>query len=228
MLITISDLGTFEIDTDHQDIRLVRQDPDVQIGQVTEAMLGPPLILSLASKGIFCLHAGAVTTDSGIVVFLGRSGNGKSTLAEAAGRHVDGWRRCADDMLPVSLHEDQVVVLPGFPQPKLSAALQWPLTAPTRLPLLAVYVIADLEPTHTTITIETLRRREALHSLLQHSVAWPLFWGEPADKHLELCSNIASKVSVRRLRYPRSIDELPLLAQTIRNDLESHSASSPL
>ena len=46
-----------------------------------ELLVGPALILALASRGVFCLHASAVQVGGGVLLLPGDSGRGKSTLA---------------------------------------------------------------------------------------------------------------------------------------------------
>lgn len=80
-----------------------------------DALLGPPLILALALRGIHCLHASAAISPSGLgVAFSAPSGTGKSTLARAAA--ASGWQRLSDDLCPLS---GSGQIQPRFPQLKL-------------------------------------------------------------------------------------------------------------
>jgi len=82
-----------------------------------DVLLGPPLILALALRGIHCLHASAAITPNGIgIAFTAPSGTGKSTLADTA--TAFGWQRLSDDLSPL---DARCQLLPRFPQLKLGA-----------------------------------------------------------------------------------------------------------
>ena len=67
----------------------------------------------LHQRGLLILHASAIQTDRGALVFLGPSGAGKSTLA--AGLVKAGYRLMADDFCAIGLSPDQEPqVFPAF------------------------------------------------------------------------------------------------------------------
>lgn len=167
---------------------------------VVEAMLGPALCLTLALRGTFCLHASAVVVDGRAVAFLGASGAGKSTLAALLDAQVPGFRRLADDLLPVALAAPAgPEALPRFPQRKLGAAAQPALGAPERLPLAALCLLEGPRP---AVELAPLAGRDAALALLRHTVAARLFGPELLARHLELCAAAAARLPVRRLGYP--------------------------
>ncbi len=82
-------------------------------------LLGSALAVCLQQRGIFTLHASAVETAHGAVLFLGESGAGKSTLAAAL---VDrGLRLMADDVTGILVREGHPFALPAFPSLRLWA-----------------------------------------------------------------------------------------------------------
>ncbi len=82
-------------------------------------LLGSALAACLQQRGIFTLHASAVETAHGAVLFLGEPGVGKSTLAAAL---VDrGLRLMADDVTGILVREGRPVALPAFPSLRLWA-----------------------------------------------------------------------------------------------------------
>ena len=88
-----------------------------------ELISGPALILLLAQRSTFCLHAGAVSInlnneEAANVAFIADSGVGKSTLSAEAGR---SWQQLSDDILPVNV-EQGIYVYNDFPQLKLPNA----------------------------------------------------------------------------------------------------------
>jgi hypothetical protein len=98
------------------------------IPEVTEKvmrlpLLGAVLAMVLHQRKLLVLHASAIAIGNGAAVFLGRKGQGKSTMAATLfGR---GHRLLTDDVTAVDLrHPEQPMILPGFPQIKL-----WPEAA---------------------------------------------------------------------------------------------------
>lgn len=111
-------------------------------GLLAEMLLGPALTLALALQGTWCLHAGAVAVAGQGVAFVGESGVGKSTLAAYFDEQVpDSWR-VADDVLPVTVEEDNLVAFPRYPQLGLPAQAQIGAVGPERLPIERIYLLA--------------------------------------------------------------------------------------
>jgi len=107
---------------------LISNGSEVQIQRAPEAtddevllfLFGSAFGALLHQRGLLVLHASAIDTEHGAVLFVGQSGNGKSTLAAAL--HKRGYRILADDVCALALDSaGQPVVLPGFPQLKLWA-----------------------------------------------------------------------------------------------------------
>lgn len=90
-------------------------DTDVGMASVFAAGSVPSLLLDLSGNPV--LHASSVTSSDGTTAaFLGRSGQGKSTLA--ALMCLEGGILLSDDVLPVVGH-DPVTVAPGTPDVRL-------------------------------------------------------------------------------------------------------------
>ena len=81
-------------------------------------LLGSVLAACLQQRGILTLHASAVETEAGAVLFAGTSGAGKSTLLAAL---VDrGYRMLSDDVTGVVLDAGgRPAALPAFPAVRL-------------------------------------------------------------------------------------------------------------
>jgi hypothetical protein len=208
------------------------------------SILGPVFALLLHQRGQFVLHASAVESAGGAVVFAGRSGWGKSTLAAAL--HARGCGMLSDDVTAISLGAGHPTVLPGFPQfklwpevvislgeapeslPRLHPSFEKRARRVTRgfsqafLPLRRIYVLAGgLAP-----TIELLKPHEALLELVRH------WYGSRFDdrllqtdgaavSHLHQCGVLANRVPVYRLRRPRPGQVLFDLASLVEEDLAS-------
>jgi hypothetical protein len=91
------EVGSVEIERG-RDV-LVRPLTDVAEGLVEHVLLGPVMADILLSRGLVPLHASASCVEGGAVAFVGRSGQGKSTLAAAL--HRKGQLAHADDLLAV-------------------------------------------------------------------------------------------------------------------------------
>lgn len=83
-------------------------------------LMGSAWTALLQQRGLVTLHASAVCTREGAVLFLGRSGAGKSTLAAALA--VRGYEVLADDVVAVSaVPPGPPRATPGYPNLRLWA-----------------------------------------------------------------------------------------------------------
>lgn len=203
-------------------------------------LLGSALGLLLHQRGLFVLHASSVVVGGAAAVFLGESGEGKSTMAAAM--HARGHAVVVDDVVAIDLDGACApLVLPAFPQLKL-----WPEAAgllgdrpetlallhpdeekrarpawegfPQRpLPLAGIYVLAE----GSRPAIEPLRPQEAFAELIRYSYAAGLL-GPTASTpaHFRQCVDLAGRAAISRLRRQRSLSALPEIAQL----LEAHLA----
>jgi len=100
------------------------------------------IIFFLALDGIFCFHASAVEYKNQAILFLGKSGNGKSTLADYLVKNSDGkFKRIADDIVPITFIDNSLIALPRFPQLKLTNKQQYPLGKPAKVNISAIYLL---------------------------------------------------------------------------------------
>jgi hypothetical protein len=86
-------------------------------GKVSVYLLGSILGAVLYMRGLIPLHASAILTDKGAVLFAGASGAGKSTLAHALQQR--GYPALADDVAPVRTIDAQPCLYPGYAEFKL-------------------------------------------------------------------------------------------------------------
>ena len=206
-LLRIEGAGEFEIAGDGSAVSRRASPPGPTVDEELEAaLLGPCLALALALRGVWCLHAAAVVSDGTAVALAGESGSGKSTLAAAVSERAAGWRRAADDLLPVRLADAEAWALPRFPQPKLASGLQWSRPAPGSLVLAAVHV---LEPGGEQVRARRLPARVAALALVRQTVAARLFDADLQARHLDFCAELAGRLPVCALRFPRRREALP-------------------
>lgn len=180
-------------------------------GLIVEIALGPGLILLLAQCDVFCLHASGVLIADRACLFLGDSGQGKSTLARA-----DSWRRISDDITPVTVDEEGAWVFPHFPQINLAARAQYPVTDPSRWPLRAVYLLCPVRDEQGgAVTAVPVKPAEAARAMIAHTVASRLFTAQLLVNHMAQATRLARLVPVYRLRYPWGIDNLSAVRSAI-------------
>lgn len=191
-----------------------------------ERALGAPMALALALRGVFLLHASAVTRRNpkgefgGAIAFTAASGGGKSTLAAAAARSPDNlWRRLADDQLPVRLGEP-ATALPHFPQLKLLREEAYPAGAPAELPLVALIEIVHA-PQYLSIDIGRLDATSACLALLRATVATKLFDPALLGQHFRACASASRWLPVHRLSYPTGFAHLEAVLAEIVEALQA-------
>jgi hypothetical protein len=172
-----------------------------------EIVLGPALVLALAMRGTWSLHASAAMFAEKTIVLLGESGQGKSTLA-AYLSGSPGWRLVADDILPVKMDPDGVNVLPHFPQLKLPVEAQPGPGLPEQIPLTRLCVLTPAGQ-DTMPELQLFPPNLAIQALLSHTAGTRMFTPEMLGKHLSFCSLVAGHVPVYQLAYPHRRDALP-------------------
>lgn len=197
-----------------------------------------PQVLHL--RGRFAFHASAVGIAAGAVGFLGVSGMGKSTLAaslsSAGPGALPGSSLVCDDCLAVSLLEGRIVVYPSYGEARLwpdavcglgaeSSRLDSRRTgkrrvhrspSPDSLRLAALYVLAErddgvaIEPIHGSELVGVMAAH--VHRLDHRDTARLV--GE-----LELLTELARQVPVRRLAYPRRYSALDNVKEAVGRDI---------
>ncbi len=180
-----------------------------------EILLGPALVLALALRDIWSLHASAAMFAEKVIVFLGESGQGKSTLAAYLSNN-SGWRLVADDILPVRMDAGGVNVLPHFPQLKLPLEAQPGTGLPEHLPLTKLCVLAPAGQ-DTMPELQLLSPNLAIQALLRHTAGTRMFAPEMLGKHLSFCSLVAGQVPIYQLTYPHRKDILPGIKGLLEN-----------
>lgn len=205
--LTNPDAGAAVVSYDGQQIALLLPAQD---DWAALPLLLPALILALALRGVFCLHASAVVAGDQLLAFLGESGRGKSTLAAYLAPY---WFQLVDDVLPLAAG---TILLP-FPQPLAHRAA--PSAPPfAARPLSAAYLLDEGD-----LSLLPLPPTAAALALARHTVAATLFPPDLLARHFDFCACLATAIPVKRLHYPRSYTALPLVHQTLVADLSAYA-----
>ena len=193
---------------------------------VRMAVLGVSMGVLLHQRGLFTLHASAVSIGGTAAAFVGWKGAGKSTLAATLQRR--GHALVTDDVLAVDA--TSLAVHPAFPQIKLRGEAMQAIDAPhgehnrlspdvpkydgcrtasfksRSLPLGVVFV---LDASDDGVSCERVQGRDAFLALMSQSYA-PRFLGTEGvtPGFVDACSRLAREVAVVRLRRPYDLNRL--------------------
>jgi hypothetical protein len=210
-------------------------------------LVGQIAIFVLYQLGYPCLHAAAVTTEHGAVIFLGPKGRGKSTMA--AGFVRRGAALLTDDALPLRQEADGVYGAPSLPMMKL-----WRETAVYALELLeelpdlladfekkllaidgrfiyapvptrvrAIYLLSRYAPDatdRTDINIQPLSQREGFTTLLDHTALRRLVQPVEAVRLMPLYTQLVGQAPVRVLGFPSGFEHQEAVYDRLMADLE--------
>jgi hypothetical protein len=172
-----------------------------------EVILGPPLLLALAMRGTFCLHASAVARGGAGLAILGDSGQGKSTLARWLAERASGWTWLTDDITPIVEEGGGVRIEPAFPQLKVVGSPGNGSSPPVTL-----RGWVELIGTEGAPLLEPLGARDRFVTLSRSVAAARVFGSELAGRAFDACGGLARIVPGYRLHYPHRWDALPQVA----------------
>lgn len=204
--IRIDGIGVFSVADEGRRVSLLERADTLDDVALIEAVLGAPLLLALAMRGVFCLHASAARLGDGAVLFLGDSGAGKSTLVRMLRDAGPGMSRLTDDISPLRSATARYELLPQFSQPRLPASEQF--AGPGRTAFFPVNSIYNLrrtprgQPENPVISLRRLGPVESFNQLVGQSVASRLFTGELLRRHTGWIAGMVNTIPVQELTYP--------------------------
>jgi hypothetical protein len=221
--------------------------PDpLTLEDIAPYLVGPVLGVVLRLRGIFPLHASAVSIGNQAIAFVGPAGAGKSTTAAAFARC--GYRVISDDVVALRQEGSRFGILPGYPRVNLWAesvhaifgsGASLPLISPswdkhfmpldpftefeTRpLPLGGLYVLQRRAAGITgPVVVEQLTGAEALVALLGNTYMNYLPDLDGRRREFELLGRVVAQVPVRRIQAAGDLSALPELCATIAADMGS-------
>lgn len=199
-------------------------------------LLGSVLGLLLHQRALFPLHASAIGTAKGAVLFAGISGVGKSTTAAAL--HQRGYPLLADDIsvldfqttihVPmgicrVKLWQDMTLALHHAPESaqrvrpnidKYEIPLEQAELAP--VPLHTIYILVPIK--QAEITFEMLSGLEKLTVLQQHTYRQQMLIApDYLRRQVNLFANYLDQIRLVRVKRP----QYPVLLEDLLNRLEA-------
>jgi hypothetical protein len=220
---------------------MIEPAPDSLDSDVRVFMLGSCIGALLHQRGLLVIHAAAIHTDKGAVLFTGRSGSGKSTLLGEFMRR--GYKMMVDDVCGVVLDETgKPTVLPGYPRTRLwsdsASILEHDITKMEQTrPAMDKYERQAPEqywdqPAHLhRIYLLTSANQEEVElnpitplrtfSIVLHNTYRQQFLDglEMRPSHFTLTSAVAQHCSVRHIIRPRQQLKLTELANMVEQDL---------
>lgn len=212
---------------------------DADVRSLRLLVLNAALTILMQQRGCLVLHGSAVAMAGHAIVFLGVSGQGKSTLAAALYRQ--GYSVVTDDVVVIDLQSLQPMVLPGFPQlrllPDAAVALGYDLAglplihpwirkhalrveqhfSPQPLPLGHVYELTAecLQASHP------LTHQAAFLTLTRHYHHHGVRWIQAtrAEHQLLRCGHLIGRVPIYRLRAANNLGSLSTVVRVVEEQV---------
>lgn len=240
LLVRVKDLGCFLVE-DGQRITFETEEGFAP-ANLRLALINLGLSVILHQRGALALHASAVATPNGAVLFCGERRAGKSTLA--AGLNQRGWPLVCDDKAALYPSENQrVTVIPSFPELRLwkDAMNQLEISAEHAeknpdsdkfnlgladgfqrepLPLRAIYHLKPVSADQ--ISIQTINGMEKFQVVKQNTYTNQFLKGLGLlTKHFSLASAVATQIPVYRVNRPSQTNQLETLIDQIDAELRN-------
>ena len=193
-------------------------------------LIGSAMGMAFHQRGMLVLHGATVLREGGATIFVGESGQGKSTLAASLGRA--GHAILGDDTMPLWPVENGFKVWPGSRMFKLWSSTIEALGATSdglqrvgrrfdkffvpnevqaqdeAVPICEVVLLEAAEPGSAPV-LEPLAGLAALQVISEHTyrLEYVSLLGRGAE-HFRLCSRLAGRIAVARLRRPWDLDRI--------------------
>ena len=212
--------------------------PGADMADVRAYLLGPVFMVLCQQRGLLPLHGSAVRGGKGAVAFLGRSGQGKSSLAAHLGAR--GYSIVADDVCLIDpAPAGPVMVTPVAPWLKLwrnslehlgrnedglervfsdEDKYRLPLVeALEPQPIDAVVLLSPEDPSISVTAIEEISRLEAIPLLmnLTHQ-AYLLEATGQREETFRRCGRVLSQAKAYRLHRPWGLEHLPATVDAVQ------------
>jgi hypothetical protein len=230
--LAISDTGVFEISS--SGAQIVHAAPrDVDRAAVTLDLIGAVLPIAFFRMGRWCVHASAVATPAGAVLFVAERGVGKSTLAAACAQA--GAPLMADDVVVLERRHGAVLAIPSgvplrlreasaravAPEAGNAATDGWGkvrLTVPTQTAPLTVAAVYVLAPSvgDGVVSRTAVGATAAALALVAHGKVTPLLGGPVAPEAFLRATSFAADMPTYTLSVPRDLTRVAEVAAQVR------------
>jgi hypothetical protein len=208
---------------------------------IRHLLLDQVLPRCLAHQGRTMVHASAVQLEHGLILFIGDSGTGKSTLA--GNFHQAGQPVVSDDCLWIKEGERAIKAVPTYGGLRLwddSLQVLFPAEQNIQsmahystkkrvlinegdarkfmrgIPILAVIVLSPVvDSQDSEITLEQLSNREAFIALMKQSFQLDVLDIKRMTRHIRAVGRIVPRIPTYRLSMPHEYALLPLVRQKI-------------
>jgi hypothetical protein len=224
---------------------IVEPAPGIDNDVLRPYILGPMFAILLRQRRLFILHASSIAINGEAIAFLGHSGWGKSTLANAF--YNQGYSLLTDDVMAIQVEGNVPIAFPSYPYVRLlpdsatflgydfKSLVPIHSRAPKRnnslmrgfqqkpLPLKRLYVLENIARSQNTI--EKLQLQQSLVELIRHSrVMNMLTTQEFMSSHLHQCAELLKKIPVLRLKRQHSLTVLPDIVKLVEEDLAQNTS----
>ena len=246
------DVGEFLVSSNGKSI-VCCQSNNASIESFQVYLLGQALSFALVHLGFEPLHATAIVVNGEAVAFLGDEGFGKSTLAACF--LAAGHRILTDDLLilretprGIRAHAGpaRIKLFPrvaqryvgnaasGVTMNSITKKLILPLNSSKccvkPVPLRGIYSIGapSIASRKKAICIEPLSPREEFMELIKNTFNYRILDGARLARQFTATERLVAGATVRRLSYPRTLDQLSAVRDAILADLLRESTEECL
>ena len=214
--------------------------------RTADLFLNWALVFALQLAGVPCFHANALAFSNTGCVIMGPSGIGKSTLTLACLQH--GAAFMSDDISVFTRGNRGYYLQPSLPRLKLKPEMikqlsascpiivpnyydhektivqiddSWSTYRARPCPAKAIYLPSPNELAGTKIVVSSLDKQESLKAIMMNTVKPFLLPSSQRDKCLFTCCRLVEKIAVKRLLYPKRVERLGAVVNTIWRDLKT-------